>query len=512
MVVFIRNRQDLEHQVVLLHAQGWPIRSLARRFAMGRNTIRRILRQNRKQREEGHDALEYRRPVSRKSKLDAFEAMIKELLAKYPDITGVRVYEELMENGFDGGRSIVTDYLRKIRPRPKKEPVVRFETLPGHQGQMDWSPYTLNFTRNGRQTVLCFSYILGFSRRHYIDFTTDRRFYTLIRRHQDAFTHFGGVPATCLYDGEKTVILRWEAGQPVYNPAFVAFITHYHCRPVACLPGRAQTKGKIEEPFQYIEKNLLNGRTFEDLADLRQTAAWWLANRSDVHVHDTTGQKPLELFLQQEQAALKPLPAHAYDSAEVSLRICRVDGFLEHETNLYSVPYEYIADILTVKATENEIIVYSPDLRVIAHHERKPMGASKKVEDPDHRKSEKVRYGLEPVKEAFLSLGDSAQAFLEGLKGRHRHHCGFQARYILRLKERYYCEDIHAALVHAAKYCAFEAKAVERILKARHAPRQLERMSTRSAWQCVELLPEIKQRPLEEYSGLIKESANVHDG
>lgn len=512
MVVFIRNRQDLEHQIIVLHAQGWSIRALVRRFDMGRNTIRRILRKNREQREKGHDAIEHRRPVSRKSKLDAFEAVIKELLGKYPDITAVRVFEELTENGFDGGRTIVTDYLRKIRPRPKKEPVVRFETLPGHQGQMDWSPYTLHFTRTGRQTVLCFSYILGFSRRHYIDFTTDRRFYTLIRRHQDAFAHFRGVPATCLYDGEKTVILRWEAGQPVYNPAFVAFITHYHCRPVACLPGRAQTKGKVEEPFQYIEKNLLNGRTFEDLADLRQTAVWWLANRSDVHVHDTTGRKPLDLFLEQEQAALKPLPAHAYDSAEVALRVCRVDGFLELETNLYSVPYEYIADILTIKATENEVIVYSPDLQVIARHERKPMGASKKVEEPDHRKSEKMRYGLEPVKEAFLSLGECAMAFLEGLKRYHRHHCGFQARYILRLKERYRCEDIHAAMLHALKYCAFEAKAVERILKARHTPRQLESMSSRSGSQCVALLPEIKQRPLEEYSGLLKESVDGGDG
>jgi hypothetical protein len=176
------------------------------------------------------------------------------------------------------------------------------------------------------------------------------------------------------------------------------------------------------------------------------------------------------------------------------------------------VPYEYIADILTVKATENEIIVYSPELRVIAHHERKPMGACKKVEDPEHRKSEKVRYGLEPVKAAFLSLGDSAQAFLDGLKGRHRHHCGFQARYILRLKERYHCEDIHAALVHAAKYYAFDGKAVQRILKARHAPRRLERMSSRSASQCAALLPEIKQRPLEAYSGLLKEAGNDHDG
>jgi transposase len=509
MVVFVRNRQDLDHQIIVLYVQGWSIRALSRNFAMGRNTIRRIIRNNRNRRQRGHDALDRCRPVRRASKLDAFKPMIGELLEQYPDITGVRMCEELSASGFDGGRTIVKGYLRNIRPRPKKEPVVRFETPPGYQGQMDWSPYTLNFTRSGRQTVLCFSYILGYSRRQYIDFTTDRKFYTLIRRHQDAFAHFNGVPNTCLYDGEKTVILRWEAGQAVYNPAFVAFVTHYHCRPVGCLPGRAQTKGKVEAPFQYIEKNLLNAREFEDLQALRQMAAWWLANRSDVHVHDTTGRRPLELFIEHEQSALTALPAHPYDSAEVALRVCRVDGFLEHETNLYSVPYEYIADILTIKATEREIIVYSPQLEVIAHHERQPVGKGAKLEDPGHRKSEKVRYGLEPVKEAFILLGDSAQAFLQGLKHRHPRHCGFQARYILRLKERYHCEDIHQALVHAAKYYAFEGKTVERILKARCKPRALEAISARSASQCFALLPEIKQRPLEAYNKLFKESSDA---
>jgi transposase len=505
MVILIRNREELEHQIILLHEEGWGIRALSKHFNMGRNTVRRIIRKNRQQREEGHDALDERRAVPRKSKLDAFKPMIQELLEKYPNITGVRMCEKLATGGFDGGRTIVMDYLRKIRPRPKKEPEVRFETPPGYQGQMDWSPYTVNFTRTGRQKVLCFSYILGFSRRQYIDFTTDRKFYTLIRRHQDAFAHFNGIPRTCLYDGEKTVILRWEAGQPVFNPAFVAFITHYHCRPVGCLPGRAKTKGKIEAPFQYIEKNLLNARDFEDFHSLRQKAAWWLANRSDVHIHDTTGRSPLELFLEQEQSALKTLPANPYDSAEVALRVCRLDGFLEHDTNLYSVPYDYIADILTLKATEQEIIVYSPELRVIARHERKPLGAGVKIEDPDHRKSEKVRYGLEPVKEAFLSLGDGAEAFLYGLKRRHPHNCGFQARYILRLKEHYYCEDIHQALVHATKYYAFDGKTVERILKARCEPRALEMINARSVSQCFDLLPEIKQRPLEAYSGLLKE-------
>ena len=140
------------------------------------------------------------------------------------------------------------------------------------------------FQKGEKSQVLCFSYILGFSRRQYIDFTLRRDFFTLIRRHTDAFQYFGGNPRECLYDGEKTILLRWEAGRPVFNPKFIDFITHYQCRPVACRPGSPKTKGKIEAPFKYVENNLLNAREFYDLEDLRAVARWWMKEKSDRHV------------------------------------------------------------------------------------------------------------------------------------------------------------------------------------------------------------------------------------
>ncbi len=501
---YIKSREELENLLITMHAQGWSIRSLCRHFGMGRNSVRRVLRKNAHLREKGCDVLASSR-TPRKTKIAPYLDLMKQLLEEFPEITGVRMYEKLMDAGFDGGKTIVFDRLRQLRPKPKKEPVVRFETDPGKQAQMDWSPYTIAFTREGKRPVLCFSYVLGFSRRQYIDFTEDRKFFTLIRRHQDAFDYFGGVPATCLYDGEKTIILRWEAGQPVFNPAFVAFITHYRCRPIACRPGRAKTKGKIEKPFQYIEKNLLNARRFADLEDLKQTARWWLGEKSDLHLHETTRRKPLELFMEQEKMHLTPLPAHPYDSSEVVLRVCRMDGFLEHETNLYSVPYKYVADILTIKAAEREVFIYSPHLELIATHEREPFGARKKVEDPGHRNSAKVRYGLEPVKERFLEIGDAAEVFVAGLKARYPRNCGFHARYILQLKERYHADDINRALAHAEKYRAFDAKAIERILSATAKERTLESVRNDAARHILQKsLPQIRQRSLDEYSALFQ--------
>jgi len=186
MTLVIRSREQLEQIVVHLHYnEGWTIRALVRHLGMGRNTIRRILRRNEAERRQGAPATAPAR--ARASMLDGFEPRIEAWVARYPNITGQRLFEELAAEGFSGGITIVRQRLRKLRPKPKKEPVIRFETEPGRQGQMDWSPYKIAFTRDGLRQVLCFSYILGFSRRQYIDFTTDRRFFTLIRRHIDAF-------------------------------------------------------------------------------------------------------------------------------------------------------------------------------------------------------------------------------------------------------------------------------------------------------------------------------------
>lgn len=430
------NRNELAHTIVIMHNEGFSIRALCRRFHMGKSRVRKILRDHEARRDSGHELLTKR--IKRASKLDAYESVIKTTLEKYP-------------------------------------------------GQMDWSPYKIKFIRAGNVTVQCFSYVLGFSRRQYIDFTLRHDFHTLVRRHQDAFSYFNGVPLECLYDNEKTVVLRWEAGRPVYNPAFAAFITHYNCKPIACRPRTPQTKGKVEAPFKYVEKNFLGGRDFADLEDLRAMARWWLKEKSDLHIHDTTGRAPIELFAEEK---LQPLPLHPYDTAEVALAVCGADACVTFETNHYSVPSGNIADILTVKATEREVMIYNPE----------------------HRSTRKDRYGLEPVREAFLALGEAAESFLEGLMEKQPRNCGFHARHILRLKEHYETSDIDKALLHAIGDLAFEAQAVERILRAKATPRTLESTRNERAGRELEkTLPKITQRPLDEYRELFDQETTEHE-
>ena len=212
--------------------------------------------------------------------------------------------------------------------------------------------------REGRRRVYAFSYVLGYSRRQYVRFVESQDFATTLREHVRAFTHLGGVAATCLYDNMKVVVTGYEDDVPIYNPRFLAFATHYGFRPVACRPRRPQTKGKVERPFAYVESSLLNGRSFETLDHLNETTAWWLAHVADVRELRHAGKTPLQLH-EEELPHLIPLPAQPYEICPVIYRTVNVEGLITYRQNGYSVPWRHIGSVLPVRVTETEVIIYS---------------------------------------------------------------------------------------------------------------------------------------------------------
>ena len=318
-------------------------------------------------------------PAPRKSRrgrrLAAFEPALCDLLERYPDITVVRLLEELRGKGYTGSYTVLREQVRLRRIRPARPPVVRFETPPGAQAQMDWGTYEIDFTLEGRRRVQLFSYLLSYSRRQYLCFTEQQDMENTLRQHVRAFEYLGGVAATCLYDNMKVVVQRWEDDHPVYNTRFLTFATHYGYRPVACRPRRPETKGKVERAFLYAEKNLLNGRTFRTLEHLNEVTRWWLANVADVRQHRETKKRPLDAHA-EELPHLLSLPAHAYDTALVVYRMANPEGWIDFRQNHYSVPWQYIGELLPVRVTEDELLVYNNQLETIAQHRLLPRQVS----------------------------------------------------------------------------------------------------------------------------------------
>jgi transposase len=499
-------KETTRNEIIRRWQAGMPMRKIARELGISRDRVSRVLKGQRRERgEEVASAEPSSTGAPRRSSLDDHQAFLESLLARYPGITAVRVHEELRKKGFHGGYTIVRDRLRKLRPGKSRSPVVRFETAPGAQSQVDYAVYELDFSEEGRRRVNLFSLVLGYSRRQYLCFVPSQDMATTLREHVRAFEHLGGVAATCLYDNMKVVVARWDDGEPIYNTRFLAFATHYGFRPWACRPRRPQTKGKVERPFQFVETNLLNAREFRSLAHLNEFTAQWLAETADVRTHRETGRRPIDLHA-EEMPFLIPLPARPYDTAEMLYRVVDAEGFVSYRQNGYSAPWRLIGKLLPVRVTGQEILIYGPDLREVARHPLFPAEVvGQRREEAGHRPGEDRRRKEDWIRERFAELGTPATRFLEGLLTAKRFGWD-QAQRVLALLGIYSQADVLAALERAARYAAFSLATVERILAAQARPKPaLESWSDEERQRLRDTLtgPTIPPRSTSEYQSLL---------
>jgi len=314
--------------------------------------------------------------------------------------------------------------------------------------------------------------LLGYSRRQYLHFVESMDLPTTLREHVHAFHHLGGVARTCLYDNFKAVVLRHDADGAFYNPKFLAFATHYGFRPQACRVRRPQTKGKVERHFFYVETSLLNGRTFETLAHLNEVTAGWLTNVADVRVLRDFKESPQQRHA-VEQPQLLALPTCDFDTAQVVYRHVNVEGYITQRLNFYSVPWSYIGQVLPVRITESEVIIYSIGLEEISRHALAPratQGARQTLKS--HRPAVDPAERELVLRQRFGELGPIAVQFLDGLLAK-QIQGKRQAQQLLALVAQYQRDDVRQALERAVRFGAFSLAAIRRILAACAKPKPL---------------------------------------
>ena len=154
--------ENIDHEIISRFHAGQTQRSISRELGIGRGRISRVLTQHDQDRDGQQPLTTLPKPSQRrKSLLDEYEDSMHELLARYPNITGVRMFEHLKQRGYQGSYSSVRNRMRTVRPRPVRPLVERCETGVGAQAQMDYAQYDLDFTMEGRRRVYLFSYILA---------------------------------------------------------------------------------------------------------------------------------------------------------------------------------------------------------------------------------------------------------------------------------------------------------------------------------------------------------------
>jgi transposase len=300
-----------EPRVLLKHylEQGLSKTAIAERIGVSRRTVYHWIESGQLERDLDAETVRY---PPRPTRLDAYKAIIRERLETYPELSAVRLFREVRAAGYPGGLTQLRDFVRKVRPVSVPEEVIRFETPPGHQGQVDFAKIRLPW---GKRFVLMV--VLGYSRLLWLQFYPRETMRVLMRGLEEAFRFFGGVPRELLFDQMKSVIVedrRPDGGRVLENAEFLRFAAHWSFRIRACRPYRAQTKGKVERPIGYVRQGFLYGREFAGDADLNAQALHWLATVANVRIHGTTKEQPSLRFERDERALLKHLATRPYRS------------------------------------------------------------------------------------------------------------------------------------------------------------------------------------------------------
>jgi len=272
----------------LMRRQGMSISEIARQTGHDRKTIRKYLRSG--------EVPRYGPRGSRQTVLDGYKDKLVNLFHSGVH-NGVVLYEKISDLGYTGSYDSVKKFLTPLREQTRRRDVaIRFETNPGEQSQVDWGHFNVFFEKTGKkQWRYLFLMILGWSRFRAGCFLPRQDLEHFLLGHQQAFEQIGGITQTILYDNLKSVVLlrKLKLSDSRMNLRFLDFAGHYGFLPRLHLPGRPQTKGKVENQVGYVRGNFFCGRRFWDDVDLNQQFVHWL-DRVNHKPHGTTKEVPLE--------------------------------------------------------------------------------------------------------------------------------------------------------------------------------------------------------------------------
>ncbi len=312
--------------------RGEGIREIARQLGCSRNTVRRYLREE--------EASRYGPRSPRATKLDPYTAYLAERLeqARPRWIPATVLLREIVERGYDGGISQLKAWLAPLK-QTTPEPVVRFETPPGHQMQADFT-----WIRKGRDPLVAFVATLGYSRASYVKFGRSEDLEALRTGLREAFDFFGGVPQHVLFDNPKTVVIERDAygeGLHRWNEGLRQLAEECGFTPRLCRPYRAKTKGKVERFNGYLKGSFLvplaaslkaaGLKLAPEVANAHVRR--WLDEVANARVHATTKAVPARR-LAEEQAVMLPAPALKAQAA-LPVRVAIPIESLQHPLAVY---------------------------------------------------------------------------------------------------------------------------------------------------------------------------------
>ena len=450
-----------------------------------------------------------RQPVRRPSKLDPFKGRIVGWLDAHP-LSAQQVFQRLCDNGYAGGISIVKDYVRAVRPRPR-EAFLTLAFAPGDVAQVDWGEFGTIAVGDTRRRLSFFVMVLAYSRQMYVEFTLSQTMEQFLAAHVNGFNALG-VPKKVMVDNLRCAVLRHARGEAAqFNPRYLDFARHYGFEPVACAVAKGNEKGRVERGVGYVKVNFLAGLELPDFAALNPAAQVWIESVANVRLHRETHRRPVDLWA-QERAQLQAVNPRPFDVGRVLVVRANRQFRVTFEANRYSVPARFAGAQITLKAYPDRLCIYHGE-DLIARHARS-FERHRDIEDPDHPKAlvAQRRHARDAqVLGRFLALTPLAVRYYAGLVER-RGQALVHVRKIVALADIYGDEAVVRALTDALSFEAFSSEYVAHLIEARS--RQLPQASPLTLMRRQDVLElELPPADFSAYSGFDRiNSMGASDG
>ena len=377
----------------LFFVRGLSQREIHRRTGLHRDTIRNAI--------NSQTPPKYERAPSG-SKLDPFKEEIHRLLKADPKLPGQRVRELITPLGFDGGKTIVDDYLREVRPlfappRTYQRTIYR----PGEICQFDlWEPGAQipvghGQTRRGWVVVAC----LGYSRAGAGALIFSKETPDLLFGIRRCLWRLGALPETLVWDRQAG--LHAGGGRP--TEAFAAFCGQLRVSWHFCERGDPQAKGVVERLQDFIEKSFEPGRVFANELDYQMQLDTWFDTRANPRAHKTLRCRPIDRLI-EERALMAPLPTVPPDTDRRWVLRVAPDPYLRFDTNDYSLDPQLVGRRVEARISDREVLAVALDTGELACRHPRSFAKQRTITALEHARALKhqrtERRGGEPLVEA----------------------------------------------------------------------------------------------------------------
>jgi transposase len=352
------------------------IKEIVRRTGHSRNTIRRALRSGEPPR--------YRRPP-RPSKLDPFRDEIDRLLRCDARLPGKRIRELLEEQGYAGGKTILDDYLREVRPLYQRQRTFqRTRYWPGVLCQFDlWQPSReipvgSGQTRRGYVVVGC----LPYSRAGAGTLVFSKEAPDLLYGIGDCLAKLGALPETLVWDREAAL----HAGEGRPSDPFAALCGELRLGWRFLEPRDPQSKGVVERLQGFIETSFEPGRSFANELDFQEQLDRWFRERANLRFHRTLRCRPADRLV-EELTVMRPLPERMPNVDRRLVARVLPDPYVRVDGNDYSLDPRLVGRRVELRVSQREILAACLDTGELACRHRRSFARHRTITVLEHARA-----------------------------------------------------------------------------------------------------------------------------